>query len=111
VKAIVQDQYGSADVLRLEDTPTPTAGDGEVLVRVHAAGVDQGVWHLMTGLPYLGRAAFGLRRPRTRVRRMDLAGRVEAVGAGVTRFRPGEVPEAIRYLRGGHAHGKVVITI
>jgi NADPH:quinone reductase-like Zn-dependent oxidoreductase len=61
-----------------------------VLVRVHAAGVDQGVWHLMTGLPYLGRAAFGLRRPRTRIRGMDLAGRVEAVGAGVTRFRPGD---------------------
>jgi NADPH:quinone reductase-like Zn-dependent oxidoreductase len=90
VKAIVQHQYGSADVLRFEDTPAPTAGGGEVLVRVHAAGVDQGVWHLMTGLPYLGRAAFGLRRPRKRIRGMDLAGRVEAVGAGVTRFRPGD---------------------
>jgi NADPH:quinone reductase-like Zn-dependent oxidoreductase len=90
VKAIVQDRYGSADVLRVEDVPEPTAGAGEILVRVHAAGVDQGVWHLMTGLPYLGRAAFGLRRPRQRVRGMDLAGRVEAVGVGVTRFRPGD---------------------
>ncbi|NJC68495.1 NAD(P)-dependent alcohol dehydrogenase [Planosporangium thailandense] len=90
MKAIVQDRYGSTDVLRFEDAPVPAAGDGEVLIRVHAAGVDQGVWHLMTGLPYLGRAAFGLRRPRMRIRGMDLAGRVEAVGPGVTRFRPGD---------------------
>lgn len=90
MKAIVQDRYGPADVLRLDDVPAPVARDGEVLVRVHAAGVDQGVWHLMTGLPYLGRAAFGLRRPRMRIRGMDLAGRVEAVGAGVTRFRTGD---------------------
>jgi NADPH:quinone reductase-like Zn-dependent oxidoreductase len=90
VKAIVHDRYGPPDVLRVEDTPTPTPGDGEVLVRVHAAGVDQGVWHVVAGLPYLGRAAFGLRRPRRRVPGMDLAGRVEAVGADVTRFRPGD---------------------
>ncbi|GII25230.1 NAD(P)-dependent alcohol dehydrogenase [Planosporangium mesophilum] len=90
MKAIVQDRYGSADVVRFEDVPAPSPGDGEVLVRVHAAGVDQGVWHVMTGLPYLGRAAFGLRRPRRRVLGMDLAGRVEAVGPGVTRFRPGD---------------------
>jgi NADPH:quinone reductase-like Zn-dependent oxidoreductase len=90
MKAIVQDRYGSTDVLRFEDVPVPTAGDGKVLVRVRAAGVDQGVWHLMTGLPYLGRAAFGFRRPRMRIRGMDVAGRVEAVGAGVTRFRPGD---------------------
>jgi len=90
MKAIVQDEYGSADVLRVEEVPAPTPGTGEVLVRVHAAGVDQGVWHLMAGLPYAARAAFGLRRPRTRIPGMDLAGRVEAVGAGVTRFRPGD---------------------
>jgi len=90
MKAIVQDRYGSADVLRLEDTPAPAAGDGEVLVRVHAAGVDQGTWHLMAGLPYGVRAAFGLRRPKTRIPGMDLAGRVEAVGTGVTRFQPGD---------------------
>ncbi|MEV1288656.1 NAD(P)-dependent alcohol dehydrogenase [Micromonospora sp. NPDC049679] len=90
MKAIVQDQYGSTNVLRFEDVPAPTAGDGQVLVRVHAAGIDQGVWHLMTGLPYLGRAAFGFRRPRMRIRGMDVAGRVETVGAGVTRFRPGD---------------------
>jgi NADPH:quinone reductase-like Zn-dependent oxidoreductase len=60
-------------------------------VRVHAAGLDPGVWHLMTGLPYLARVmGFGLRRPRIRVRGMDVAGRIEAVGRNVTRFRPGD---------------------
>ena len=63
----------------------------EVLVRVHAAGLDRGVWHVMTGLPYMIRfIGFGVRRPKVRVRGMDLAGRVEAVGEQVTRFRPGD---------------------
>jgi NADPH:quinone reductase-like Zn-dependent oxidoreductase len=91
MRAIVQDIYGSADVLRLGEIDKPVAGDGEVLVRVHAAGVDRGVWHLMAGLPYLMRImGYGLRRPRTRVPGMDVAGRVEAVGPGVTRLRPGD---------------------
>lgn len=91
MKAIVQDVYGTADVLELRDVATPEVGDDEVLVRVHAAGVDRGVWHLMTGLPYLVRiAGVGLRRPKTKVRGFDLAGTVEAVGTRVTRFRPGD---------------------
>jgi NADPH:quinone reductase-like Zn-dependent oxidoreductase len=90
VKAIVQDRYGPADVLRLEDVDPPAVGDGEVLVRVRAAGVDPGVWHLMTGLPTMIRLGYGLRRPKTRVRGRDLAGRVEAVGKDVTTFRPGD---------------------
>ncbi|MFE9634564.1 NAD(P)-dependent alcohol dehydrogenase [Streptomyces sp. NPDC006463] len=91
MRAIVQDVYGSPDVLRLDEIDQPVPGRGEVLLRVHAAGVDQGVWHLMTGLPYAIRAAgFGLRAPKQRVRGMDVAGRVEAVGLGVTRFRPGD---------------------
>lgn len=90
MKAIVHDTYGPPSVLRLEEIERPTPGTGEVLVRVHAASVDAGVWHLTTGRPYLLRAAFGLRAPRSRVRGMDLAGRVEAVGPGVTRFRPGD---------------------
>ena len=62
-----------------------------MLVRVHAAGLDRGVWHVMAGLPYLIRlVGFGVRRPKVRVRGMDVAGRVEAVGRQVTRFRPGE---------------------
>ncbi|MEU8251817.1 NAD(P)-dependent alcohol dehydrogenase [Nonomuraea sp. NPDC048916] len=90
MKAIVQDRYGSPDVLKLEDIDRPVPGDHQVLVEVYAAGVDRGVDHLMTGLPYLLRLGFGLRAPRDRVRGRELAGRVEAVGKNVTRFRPGD---------------------
>jgi NADPH:quinone reductase-like Zn-dependent oxidoreductase len=91
VKAIVQDGYGSADVLQLRDIGWPSIGDGDVLVQVRAAGVDPGVWHLMTGEPYLVRAmGFGLRKPKVAVRGRDVAGVVEAVGGRVTRFRPGD---------------------
>jgi NADPH:quinone reductase-like Zn-dependent oxidoreductase len=91
MKAIVQDRYGSPDVLELRDVDKPVVGDDEVLVRVHAAGVDQGVWHMMAGLPYLIRiAGFGLRAPKNPVGGSDVAGRVEAVGENVTRFQPGD---------------------
>jgi NADPH:quinone reductase-like Zn-dependent oxidoreductase len=93
MKASVQDTYGPAEVLRLTEIATPAPADGEVLVRVHAAGLDRGVWHVMTGLPYLIRVVvptLGLRRPKVPVRGMDLAGRVQAVGRHVTRFRPGD---------------------
>jgi len=91
MKAIGQDRYGSPDVLALEDVEQPEVGDDDVLVRVHAAGVDQGVWHVMTGLPYLIRImGYGLRRPKTRVRGSDLAGRVEAVGTNVRQFAAGD---------------------
>jgi NADPH:quinone reductase-like Zn-dependent oxidoreductase len=90
MKAIVQDTYGPADVLRLENVDQPAIGDDEVLVRVRAAGVDRGVWHLMMGVPYPIRlAGYGVRAPKMAVPGMDLAGVVEAVGGGVTRFRPG----------------------
>jgi NADPH:quinone reductase-like Zn-dependent oxidoreductase len=91
MKAVVQDVYGSADTLRFEDIEMPVIGDDEVLVRVRAAGVDPGVWHLMTGRPYLVRVmGMGVRRPRVPVKGRDLAGVVEAVGSRVTRFRPGD---------------------
>jgi NADPH:quinone reductase-like Zn-dependent oxidoreductase len=91
MKAIVQDTYGPADVLELRDIDKPGLKDDEVLVRVHAAGLDRGVWHLMTGLPYLVRVmGFGLRRPSVAVRGREVAGRVEAVGTAVTRFRAGD---------------------
>ena len=91
MKAIVRDTYGSPDVLELKDIEKPRIGDGEVLVRVHAAGVDRGVWHIMTGLPYPIRlAGYGLRAPKNPVIGMDLAGIVEAAGKNVTRFRPGD---------------------
>ena len=91
MKAIVQDAYGSPDVLELREIVTPVVGGDEVLVRVHAAGVDQGVWHLMAGLPYLVRVAgVGLRAPKNPVRGVDVAGRVEAVGENVTGVQPGD---------------------
>ena len=91
MKAIVQDTYGSPDVLQLREIDTPVAGDDDVLVQVRAAGVDQGVWHLMAGLPYLVRiAGVGLRAPKNPIRGVDVAGRVEAVGENVTRFQPGD---------------------
>ena len=89
MKAIIRDAYGSVDVLRLADIDQSVAGDADVLVRVHAAGVDQGVWHLMTGTPYVMRlAGFGIRAPKNPLLGYDVAGRVEAVGARVTEFRP-----------------------
>jgi NADPH:quinone reductase-like Zn-dependent oxidoreductase len=91
MKAIVHDTYGSADVLELRDVEEPTIADDEVLVRVHAAGVDRGVWHVMTGLPYPIRlAGYGLRAPKNPGLGMDLAGVVQAVGKDVTRFQPGD---------------------
>jgi NADPH:quinone reductase-like Zn-dependent oxidoreductase len=91
MKAIIQDRYGSPDVLQLREIDRPVVGDDEVLIRVHAAGIDQGVWHLMAGLPYLVRiAGFGLRAPKNPVRGLDVAGRVEAVGENVTEFQPGD---------------------
>src|SRR5574338_452622 len=90
MKAIVQDRYGSADVLELREIERPRPRPDEVVVRVHAAGVDFGVWHLMAGVPYAVRLAAGLRRPRNPVRGMDLAGIVEEVGAEVRAFKPGD---------------------
>ena len=91
IKAVVRHRYGSPDVLKLEEIDKPVVKDGEVLVRVHAAGVDRGVWHLMAGRPYLMRiAGFGLRAPKNPTVGMDLAGVVEAVGDNVTRFQPGD---------------------
>ena len=101
MRAITQDRYGSADTLELRDIDRPVPNDHDVLVRVHAAGVDRGVWHLMTGLPYPTRLAFGLRRPKSPVPGMDLAGVVEAVGPAVTRFTPGD--EVVGIGRGAFA--------
>jgi NADPH:quinone reductase-like Zn-dependent oxidoreductase len=93
MSAIVQDRYGAApeDVLQLREVDRPVVGDDSVLVRVHAASVDRGTWHIMAGLPYAIRlAGFGLRRPKYLNPGRALAGTVEAVGAAVTGFAPGE---------------------
>lgn len=90
MKAIVQDRYGSADVLELRDIEDPVVGEDDVLVRVHAAGCGPDVWHLMTGLPYLSRLGAGFRRPKVGVRGRDFAGTVGAVGSSIEGFRPGD---------------------
>jgi NADPH:quinone reductase-like Zn-dependent oxidoreductase len=90
MQAIVQDHYGSAEVLELRETEKPGIGDGEVLVRVHAASIHVGDWILMTGVPYVMRMATGLRRPKNQVPGTDIAGTVEAVGKDVQQLRPGD---------------------
>ena len=90
MRAVLQDAYGTSDVWRVGEIAVPEYSDKEVLVKVEAAGLDRGTWHLMTGLPYLGRLAFGLRKPKNPVPGRDLAGTVVAVGASVTRFGVGD---------------------
>src|SRR5436190_9083143 len=91
MKAVVRDAYVSVDVLRLGDVAKPIAGEVEVVVRVGAAGLDQGVWQLMVGMPYVMRlAGFGVRAPKNPLLGYDVAGRVEAVGANTRAFRPGD---------------------
>jgi NADPH:quinone reductase-like Zn-dependent oxidoreductase len=90
MRAIVQDRYGSADVLKLEDVETPIARSGDVLIRIGAASAFIGDWHIMTGTPYAIRLVSGLRAPKQHVLGQDLAGTVEAVGDGVTGFRVGD---------------------
>ena len=93
MKAIVHDRYGGPEVLRVAEVPTPAPGDREVLVRVHAAAVNARDWHLLRGDPYVARLMapeLGLHGPKVAVRGTDFAGTVEAVGRGVTRFRPGD---------------------
>lgn len=91
MQAIVQDAYGGVDVLQHARTARPEIADDEVLVRVHAAGLDRGTWHMMAGRPYLLRViGFGFRRPKNRVPGLDVAGEVAAVGSAVTKFSVGD---------------------
>ncbi len=90
MRAIVQTAYGGPDRLSMSTIGRPAIGANEVLVRVRAAGLDRGTWHLMKGEPYVARLAFGMRAPRRRVPGLDLAGTVVATGADVTRCQPGD---------------------
>ncbi|HEY8474653.1 MAG TPA: NAD(P)-dependent alcohol dehydrogenase [Natronosporangium sp.] len=101
MKAITHDRFGGPDVLTLSELPQPTVGERDVLVRVRAASVSYGDYHYLTGTPLLGRIGFGLRGPRVPVRGTDLAGVVEAVGAQVTGFRPGD--EVFGWCKGAFA--------
>jgi len=102
MQAIVQDRYGSVDVLRFARIARPEIADNEVLVRVQAAGLDRGTWHMMAGKPYLLRVlGFGFRKPKNPVPGIDVAGTVIAVGSAVTRFAPGD--EVFGMARGSFA--------
>src|SRR6478735_10014797 len=90
MRAVTQDGYGGAEVLRVAEVAPPLVGDHEVLVRVSAAGLDRGTQHLMTGTPYAVRLALGLRRPRRPIAGRDVAGTVAQVGSAVTRFAVGD---------------------
>ena len=93
MKAMVQDRYGGAEVLKFRDIDRPTPTENQVLVQVQAAGLHRGDWHVMTGLPYMIRLVvptLGLRKPKVPVLGMDVAGTVEAVGKDVTQFAPGD---------------------
>src|SRR4051794_16835797 len=108
--AVVQSRYGSDpdDVLAVAPVSRPTAGGGEGLVRVHAASVDRGTWHLMAGLPYPARLAFGVRGPNFTNPGRTLAGTVETVGPGVTDFAPGDDVYGIASANGTFAEYAVV---
>lgn len=102
MRAVVQDAYGSPDVLIPAVIALPEPGEHDVLVRVRAAGLDRGTWHLMSGQPYLMRViGFGFRRPKNRVPGLDVAGTVAAVGTAVTRFSVGD--EVYGVARGSYA--------
>ncbi len=90
MNAIVRETYGPPDVLHLEEVPLPTLRDDDALVRVHAASANAGDWHLLRGTPFPFRLVAGLRTPKFKIIGTDIAGRVEAVGRNVTRFRPGD---------------------
>jgi NADPH:quinone reductase-like Zn-dependent oxidoreductase len=91
MQAIVQGNYGSREALALRDIERPEIGEHDVLVRVRAAGVNPADWAVMSGLPYIARPVYGLRRPKVAVRGTDVAGYVAAVGSAVTRFKGDEV--------------------
>jgi 2-desacetyl-2-hydroxyethyl bacteriochlorophyllide A dehydrogenase len=91
MKAIVQTEYGSTQMLSLQEVDQPVVPDNGVLVRVHAASVNAGDWHLMRGTPFFIRLIFGgLLKPKIKILGTDVAGRVEAVGKDVTQFQPGD---------------------
>lgn len=90
MKAVVYTNYGSPDVLRLEDVDQPVPGDHEVLVKVYATSANAADWRRLTANPFLVRLADGLFKPTHTILGSDVAGRVEAVGPGVTLFQPGD---------------------
>ncbi len=108
MRAIVRDEYGPPDVLKLEDVDRPVPGDGDVLVRVRATSINTADLDQLTGSPRIARLFTGVTRPRTRRLGLDMAGEVEAVGPGVTRFAPGDAVWADLFTSGGGAFAESV---
>jgi NADPH:quinone reductase-like Zn-dependent oxidoreductase len=90
MKAIVNTQYGRADVLHLKEVEKPSPGSNEVLIKIHAVSLNYADWHMLTGTPFLARMSFGLLRPNKSILGADIAGMVEAIGNAVTDFKPGD---------------------
>jgi NADPH:quinone reductase-like Zn-dependent oxidoreductase len=92
MKAIVWTKYGPPDVLQLKDVEKPVPKDNEVLIKVHAASINDWDWGLLRGVPFANRMMFGLRKPKFKILGGDIAGRVEAVGSKVQKFKPSASP-------------------
>jgi NADPH:quinone reductase-like Zn-dependent oxidoreductase len=90
MKAIVYTKYGPPDVLQLKEVEKPIPKDNEVLIKIHAASVNDWDWGLLRGKPYMNRLAFGLLKPKIKILGVDIAGRVEAVGSNVKQLKPGD---------------------
>jgi 2-desacetyl-2-hydroxyethyl bacteriochlorophyllide A dehydrogenase len=108
MKAIVYTQYGSPDVLQLEEVAKPTPRDDEVLIKVSVAAANAADWHLMRGAPFLARLSAGLRTPKDPRLGADFAGRVEAVGTHVSQFQPGDEVFGSLFGSGGGAFAEYV---
>jgi len=90
MKAIVLLKYGSRDVLQLQELPKPIPKDDEVLIKVHAASVNDWDWGIMRGKPFVIRLIVGLRKPRVKIPGVDVAGKIEAIGKNTETFQPGD---------------------
>lgn len=101
MKAILQSEYGTPDVLELRDVPTPEAAPDEVLIEVRAAGVNWADWSMVRGMPYLMRLGYGLRRPRNGARGTDVAGVIAGAGGRVSEFDVGD--EVLGWCKGSFA--------
>lgn len=108
MKAIIQEKYGSSDVLELKEVDTPVPKEDEVLIKVYAASVNAGDWHLMRGDPFIARFVFGLFRPKTKILGLDVAGRIEAVGENAKKFQIGDEVFGDIFSRGCGAYAEYV---
>jgi len=103
MKAMVYENYGSPDVLKLMEIVKPVIKDNEILIKVYAASVTPLDWHFLTGTPYIARLMAGLLKPKRKVLGTDVAGVVEAVGVNITQFQPGDEVFGLSFYNGSFA--------